>query len=323
MAYLWPMSLIPRYDESGKPLVGAKAYFFDHGTTTPMLVYTTAAFSEPHDHPVPANSRGAWPAVFIEEGKTFRLRTTTADGVTLDDVDGISVPTLEPPEFPSSDTPPEQLFQTGHLMSRWSATAPNGWVRCNGRTIGAAASGATERANADCEDLFIFLWNNDVNLVVSGGRGGTANGDWSGGKQIALPSFRGRAQVGPDSFGNSAAGVLTDAVFGADSDLLGAVGGAAEHTLTTGQVPSHTHTGTTSSDGNHKHTVPLRASDGSAGSDMNRLQVGTTGQSIISDFTNMQETGAHTHTFTTSSSGDGGAHNNVQPSIVVTTFIKL
>lgn len=319
MAYLWPMALIPRYDESGNPLVGAKAYFFDAGTTTPMLVYTDPAFSIPHDHPVVANGRGAWPAVFIEEGKTYRLRITDANDVTLDDVDGISVPTLEPPDFPDSDTPPEVLFQTGDMKEAWRSSAPNGWVRCNGRTIGAAASGATERANADCEDLFIFLWNNDANLAVSGGRGGTANGDWAGGKQIALPDVRGRVAVGPDTFGGSAANRITDAQLGQDSDTLGLAGGAAAHALTVAQLASHTHTGTTASAGAHVHEYTTRASvvtNVAFGGSFNNANGGTATPDTTS-------AGAHTHSFTTDARGDGEAHNNLQPSIVVPKFIKL
>lgn len=316
MAYLWPMALIPRYDESGNPLVGAKAYFFDAGTTTPMLVYTDPTFSIPHDHPVVANGRGAWPAVFIEEGKTYRLRTTDADDVTLDDVDGISVPTLEPPDFPDSDTPPEQLFQTGDMKVAWRTAAPNGWVRCNGRTIGAAASGATERANADCEDLFIFLWNNDANLAVSGGRGGTANGDWAGGKQIALPDFRGRVPAGLDSFGSSASGRITDAILGVDSDTLGLAGGAQTHALITAELASHTHPGTTdnATPTTTAHAFPAAGTGGASSGDF--LAQVATGKILGT-------VSAHAHPFTTDAAGSGDAHNNLQPTILVPFFIKL
>ena len=243
MAVLWHLSLTPRMDPSGDPYSGAKAYFFDVGTTTPQIVYTDAALSEPHDHPVVADSSGVFPAVFFEDETSHRLRITTSADVTLHDVDNIAVPTTTPPEFPTSETPTEQLVQTGHIIMAWRASAPTGFVRLNGRTIGSAASGASERANADAEDLFVFLWDQDANLAVSGGRGGTATGDWAADKAIALPDFRGRLPVGPDSFGNSAAGRVTDAVLGADSDLLGAAGGAQTHTLTTAQLAAHDHGG--------------------------------------------------------------------------------
>jgi len=317
MAVLWDKSRTYERDDSGRGIAEAKAYFFDAGTTTPLLVYTDPAYSIPHDHPVPASAFGKWPAVYLPEGETYRVRITDGDGGTISDDDGISVPTTTPPEIPDSDTPVEKLFQTGDLKPAWRSSAPNGWVRCNGRTVGAAASGATERANSDCQALFIFLWNNDANLSVSGGRGGTANGDWSANKQISLPDLRGRVPVGPDSFGNSAAGVLTDAILGADSDLLGAKGGSQTHTLTEAQIPAHGHSVTITDPGHfHSHNLgyTTRGSTGDGGGFANfqtHSQAGNVGS---------KTTGI---TAAANNTGGGEAHPSVQPSIVVPVFIKL
>src|SRR5690606_10070133 len=150
MAVLWDKSLVPWHDASNAPYTGAKAYFFDVGTTTPQITYTDAALSIPHDHPVVALANGWFPPVFLPDQSSHRRRILDGDDNTLWDVDNISVPTTTPPEIPDSETPTEQLFQTGDLKIRWSTTAPTGWVRVNGRTIGSAASGASERANADC-----------------------------------------------------------------------------------------------------------------------------------------------------------------------------
>lgn len=317
MAVLWQSSLIPWTDPSGDPYSGAKAYFFDVGTTTPQIVYTDAALSIPHDHPVIANSSGSFPAIFFPDESSHRFRMLDADDATLHDVDNISVPTTTPPEFPDSETPDEFLFQTGDLKIAWRTDAQTGWVRVNGRTIGSASSGASERANADCEDLFIHLWGKDANLSVSGGRGGTATGDWAANKTIALPDPRGRALVILDSFGNSAAGRVTDAVLGDDSDELGAAGGAQTHTLTTAQLPSHTHTGTTSSNGAHTHTSPLDTS-GNTGSGSGDRYLPGSGVNLSTT-----SNGAHTHTITTDATGSDEAHNNLQPTIMIPLFIKL
>lgn len=83
--------------------------------------------------------------------------------------------------------------RTGDMVQRWSAGTVAGAVRANGLTIGNAASGGTERANADTVNLFIFLYINDTTLAVSGGR--TAPGttranaitDYNLNKTIALP----------------------------------------------------------------------------------------------------------------------------------------
>lgn len=318
MAVLWTYSLVPWHNEANAPYAGAKAYFFDVGTTTPQIVYTDASLSIPHDHPVVANANGEFPAVFITEETSHRLRITTSADVTLRDVDSISVPTTTPVELPTSNTELQYLFQTGDIKMRWSVTAPTGWVRANGRTIGSVSSGATERANADTEALFLLLWA-DTSLSVSGGRGGTAAGDWAANKTIALPDFRGRVPVGPDSFGNSAAGRITDAVLGADSDTLGLAGGAETHTLTQAQTPlkSHTH-GVT--DPGHTHVYPYTVLTVGGPDGPSEAGSGGSYPRATNRATNSATTGL---TVNSASDTAATAHNNLQPSLVVPYFIKL
>lgn len=316
MAILWNGSLIPWIDENGDPYSGAKVYFFDNGTTTPKVTYTTADLSIPHDHPVVANSAGMFPAIFLDEQTTYRLRITDAADVLIWDVDSISAPTTEVPDPPTSNTENQYLYQTGDIKMAWRTSAPTGYVRCNGRTIGAAASGATERANADCEDLFVHLWEQDDNLAVSGGRGATSAGDWAAAKTIVLPDFRGRVPVGLLGMGNTASTLISDAqTDNGDADELGGTAGASTHALTTAEMPSHTHTGTTDSAGAHTHTVPISDGPNVGGGGASRM---TAGGSI-----NTGSAGAHTHTFTTASAGSGDAHENLQPSLLVPYFIKL
>lgn len=318
MAILWNGSLIPWIDENGDPYSGAKAYFFDFGTTTPMVTYTTADLSIPNDHPVIANSAGMFPPIFLPEQTTYRLRILDADGVTISDVDGISAPTTVVPDPPTSNTENKYLYQTGDLKFAWRTSSPTGYVRCNGRTIGAATSGATERANADCEDLFVFLWENDANLAVSGGRGATSAGDWAAAKTIGLPDFRGNVLVGLTGMGNTATTAIpTDLVTGGNGDVLGARAGEAKHVLTEAELASHTHTGSTASAGAHTHDASAGGSD--SGSPKPRFRA--TGSSDTTLTTG--SAGAHTHTVTIADTGSDEAHNNMQPSVFVPVFIKL
>ncbi len=318
MAILWDKSLIPWTDRNGDPYAGAKAYFFDAQTTTPQIVYKEADLSIPHDHPVVANADGEFPPIFLIEETVHRVRITTADDVTIWDVDGVSVPTTVPPDPPSGDTPEELLFRTGDIKMAWRTSAPSGFVRCNGRSIGAPSSGASERANADCEDLFKFLWNNDFNLAVSGGRGATADGDWAAAKRIDLPDFRGRVPLGMDGMGNADAGRVTDAQLGQDSNVLGSAGGSSTHTLTEAEMPGHEHavSGETSEDGEHYHSTRVQTSSGGTSA----RDGGNGGNEVPTT-----PAGKHKHTVTgtAASTGGGGAHNNLQPSIVVPFFIKL
>ena len=320
---MWQGSLVPWTGPTGAPRAGAKVYFFDSGTTTPKITYTDSSLSIPHDHPVVADASGSFPAIFLVEQTTYRLRVTTSDDVTLEDVDGISVPTTTPPEAPSGATDAEFLYQTGDIKMAWRTAAPNGYVRANGRTIGSPTSGASERANADCEALFLFLWTQDSNLAVSGGRGGTNTGDWAANKTIVLPDFRGRVPAGLDSMGNSAAGRLTDTPFGADTDTLGSAGGAEDHELTTGELASHTHTGTTDSDGAHTHGITLIGRGGNAAFTLRSPAWGQDDSTTAEQTVTTASGGAHTHDFTTDASGSGTAHNNTQPTVLVPYFIKL
>ncbi|TPM37055.1 hypothetical protein [Mesorhizobium sp. B2-3-2] len=315
MAILWEKSLVPWLDASGDPYSGAKAYFYDSGTLTPIVTYTDHALSIPNDFPVVANSGGAFGPIFLPEQITYHLRIEDADGSTVWDVDGISAPTTVVPDPPSGGTATEFLFQTGDIKTAWRASVPSGFVRLNGRTIGQASSGATERANADCQALFLFLWTEDSALAVSGGRGATAAGDWAAAKTIALPDWRGRTPIGMDSMGNAASGRVTDAQLGSDSDTLGSAGGEAAHTLTTAELASHSHTFTGDALPAHAHTYPRDAGSGSGPS----WQGGFRNEALV----NTSSVSAGTPTGTISNTGSGTAHNNLQPSVVVPFFIKL
>jgi microcystin-dependent protein len=77
--------------------------------------------------------------------------------------------------------------------------------------------------------------------AVSGGRGANADSDWAANKTIALPDLRGRVTAGKDNMGGSAASRVTTAGSGIDGATLGATGGAQSHTLTTSEIPAHTH----------------------------------------------------------------------------------
>lgn len=315
MAVLWERSLIPWIDPDGDPYAGAKAYFFQPHTTTPMATYTTGALDIPHDHPVVADGDGRFPPIFLPDQTIYRLRITTADDVTLWDIDDISSPTTSIPEPPTSETPEERLWRTGDIKVAWRTSVPSGFVRINGRTIGSPTSGATERANDDCEDLFIHLWNEDSSLAVSGGRGASAAGDWAAAKTIALPSIRDTALVGMSGMGNSSANIIpASAITGGDGDVLGARGGAATVTLTASQIPELS--GVTGTDGAHQHNVGL-----GLGAQI-QASAGVNGYYATPGPVSTDSRGAHSHNVAVNQGG-GTGHNNIQPVVFVPFFIKL
>lgn len=192
----------------GRAAPGAKIYFFNPGTTTPRVVYNDGALTAPRAHPVVAGATGLIPGIYLPYGD-FRVRVETSLGVVLSDDDNIANPA--PPAVGGGgggDPVPEvKLLQTGFTFWMPYDGLLTGFVRVNGRSIGSAASGATERANPDTEALYAFLWNNitDTFCPVSGGRGASAAADFAANKAIALPDARGRALWGLDTMGSNAA----------------------------------------------------------------------------------------------------------------------
>lgn len=294
MGTLWPKSNTYEWDANHDPAEGALVYFFDAETSTPRTTYTTAALSVPHEHPVEADGNGRWPAIFLQFG-SYKETATTAGGTQLWTTDDIPNPEPFDESFTLDTT---AIFNTGDYIFVGKNGTRTGAVRCNGRTIGSAVSGATERANADTADLYAFIWDNYANgqAAVSTGRGATAAADFAANKTIALPDHRGAHLVGFDDMGNTAGSFFASAPVVSGSGILaGSIMGANTHTLLTTEAPAHTHSfsATTSSDNSHTHSFSA---------------------------TSGNESAFHLHTFTTDSGGVDHTHSVNDATSKVGTF---
>ncbi|KKM64130.1 hypothetical protein LCGC14_1504460 [marine sediment metagenome] len=149
----------------------------------------------------------------------------------------------------------------GEIRLWATASAPSGWVLCNGTAYDSVA-------DTTFADLFGVIAN------VYGGSDGT---------DFKVPDLRGRTPIG---VGTGDAG---DATAHALADKEGTEG----HTLTIGEIPSHTHPPSSAN-------FVLDAGAGAFSS------AGAAGGSSTA----------------TGSTGGGGAHNNLQPSLTLNYIIK-
>src|SRR5215471_14877818 len=177
---IFGLPLSQRVDLNANPAVGWLLYIYQANTSTPVNSYQDQALTVLNPWPIPADSFGMMGQFWLADG-SYRVRGTNANGSVIY-FDQPSVLSLGPSSgaAPSGGVDPNAIYQTGDIKFLETTSVPAGWVRNNGRTIGSATSGASERANADCQNLFTWLWNNLSNTVcpVSGGRGGSANADW-------------------------------------------------------------------------------------------------------------------------------------------------
>lgn len=303
---------------TAKFLSGGRLYFYRANTSTPQTAYQDYGLTLTHPNPIVLASDGRIPSFFLADG-SIRVRLTDKNGVPLFDEQNLLV------IGPSSGTggggggvDATTIFQTGDVMWLDQDNTRTGWVRDNGRTIGSSTSGSTERANADCLNLFEWCWNNfgDSVCPVISGRGASASADWAANKQLTLPDKRFRSAFGLDDMGNTAAGRATGVPFTLGNSLsAGSLGGEARHTMLTAELPSHTHgAGTLVADA-HSHTYSKAASSGTEG--------GASGAAWDVTFvtTNTSSTGPLTVTGTSASTGSGSSHNNM-PMFVLGTFYR-
>lgn len=309
------LSLSQQFDNLGTPLSGGLLYFIQAGTVaTPQNAYQDSALTITHPNPLTLNAAGRVPQLFFADGQ-IKIRLTDANGAVQVTADNVMVVGASSGSGGGGGlVDPTTVFQSGQLVCWHGTGIQSGFVRANGRTIGNAASGASERANADTALLFNFLWN-DPNLFVSTGRGASAAADFGAGKTITLPDYRGRVIAGLDDMGTTAAGRLTATYFGTVATVLGAVGGLESHTLTTAQSASHSHG---VNDIGHIH--PLGDAYDAASGD---VQAGAGEGFAAINNTGPGNTASAVTGISIQNAGGGGAHNNTQPTMLATIYIKL
>lgn len=302
-------------DLNGDPLVGALLYVYIGATTTLASLFQDIGLSIPASNPATADSSGRLPLLYVADG-TYRVRLVDASGsVANGGFDYPQVPSIGASSSGGGGTSVDSttIFQTGDPLWVPVSGVRTGWVRMNARTIGNPTSGASERANTDCQALFEYIWNTypDSRCAVPGGRGSTATADWSANKQIALPDMRGRAPWGLDDMGNTAAGRLTNALFSVGNATTAySVGGEPTHTLVLNEAPKGQYSYT---DPGHTHTVSGVQLEGQTAGGGGYYNGVNTTRTTSSSYTGISLT----------DNAGGSYHNNMPPFALGTFFMKL
>lgn len=309
-----------QFDVLGRLLGGAKVYWIQAGTTsTPQNAYYDTGLATPLPNPYTLEADARIPFHYLADGQ-IKVRIVDSNGVTRFEQDNILVIGPSSGGGGGGGVDPTTIFQTGDVMWLDVQGTRTGWVRDNGRTIGSASSGATERANADTSALFAFLWNNFSNTFcpVSTGRGANAAADFAANKTIQLPSKRNIVPGGLDDMGNTPAGGYAGVpVVSGDAITAGSVIGEAMHTLTKAESAVLAYTAVVDEHGGHKHPqthafiFPDIAGPSVSGSGSQPLNYG-------GDIMSAVLTGI---TVGVTSDAGGGSHNN-QPRTVLGTFYR-
>ena len=194
-------------------------------------------------------------------------------------------------------------WSTGDVKLTIKKDADDGWIMMNDGSISLAgyynsAGNLVKAHNAstfNLQPLFNLLYNNFSNSILhiqtSAGVETTRSSlsaDWSARKRMPLPKVFGRALAG------------AGAGSGLSSRTLGAITGAETVTLTTSQIPAHT------------HTLTLKMAHGKSG-----------GAASDARFSNGDAWTDDTRTATPNSVGGGNSHNNMQPTVFLNVMIKL
>lgn len=191
------------------------------------------------------------------------------------------------------------LLPAGVILPYGGSSAPTGYLLCYGQAV----------SRSTYATLYAAI--------------GTAYGAGDSSTTFNVPDLRGRVPAGKDNMGGSAASRLTSTTMTPDGNSLAAVGGTQTHTLSAGESAVLTYTSAVT-DPQHLHEglrnsgtpTASRQENAYAAGAGGAMRFGSGGDNIS---TILASTGI---TVGTTSNAGGGAHLNVQPTIITNFIIK-
>lgn len=248
-----PLAMAQQIDINGQPLAGCQVNFFVAGTpNSPQDSFADFGLTQKNPTSLVCDQSGRVPMFWLADG-LIHVRLIDASGNTQVDT---TMQVLGPSSGGGGGggtVDPTTIAATGDMKWRLDKDPQIGWVRLNSLTIGNATSGATERANADTQNLFVYIWtkfsqpSGNVICPVVGGIGASALADYNASKQITLEDARGHSLFALDDMGNSPAGEFSGVTFNVGSSTTGGSrAGTNSTTLLPTQLPSITSSATNS-----------------------------------------------------------------------------
>lgn len=310
-----PLAMSIQLDTDGSVAANCRATFYQAGTVaTKQNVYADFSLTQVLSNPLTCDQSGRLPMFWLADG-LIHVRLTNFSGNPIIDT---TMQVLGPSSGGGGGggtVDPTAIMATGDMKARYGTGPQPGFVRANGLTIGNAASGASERANADTQALFVYLCGVDANLVMTPPRSGNCLSDYNANKQLQLPDGRGAALANLDDMGNSTRGTFTGVTFGTgNATTLGSYLGAARRTLTTPNLPPYTPSGSVS-------TTIGNQSGRTVGTSFGTVQSGNTVTAVLGgEFLNLSASSSFTGT---AQGGTSTPFDTVSPFLLMTTYIKL
>jgi hypothetical protein len=129
MATLYKPSDV-QIDGSGRPMAGAKLYFYTTGTSTPQDTYSDSGLTTPNANPVVADANGLWPPIYL--GTTnYKAILKTSAGVTVQTID----PVLVNPQAASLSSQFDSQFGSTAASLLQRGAGGLGWVAATTKTV--------------------------------------------------------------------------------------------------------------------------------------------------------------------------------------------